>query len=364
MLRNLGLGLLILHGMIHLAGFVKAFQLAELKELNLAISKQVGLLWLLAFSLFVITAWLWASSRQSWWLAALVAVFLSQSLIILSWEGAKAGTVANFLVLLMIGFGFASWKFHNQYMKDVGSNLVAGANADFSPLTEEDLGPLPRAVQKYIRLSGAVGKQKVKNFRVVFKGKIRKDDTAPWMPFTSEQYNFLDNAGRYFFMKAEMKKLPVSGYHRYEEEKASMDIRLFSAFRVQYQTGPEMDKAETVTFFNDMCCMAPASLIDPRITWTEKDSHQVHARFQNGKLSIDADLYFNEKGELINFLSKDRYNVDEQKVLPWETPLKNYKDFSGISLATYADANYLYPDRKLTYGIFELEEIEYNIKPE
>ncbi|MBK8953410.1 MAG: hypothetical protein IPM85_15270 [Chitinophagaceae bacterium] len=59
-----------------------------------------------------------------------------------------------------------------------------------------------------------------------------------------------------------------------------MDIRLFSLFRVQYQHGPEMDTAETVTMLNDMCCMAPATLIDKRITWEQADSHKAKAIFQ------------------------------------------------------------------------------------
>jgi hypothetical protein len=80
------------------------------------------------------------------------------------------------------------------------------------------------------------------------------------MPFTSEQYNFMDASTRLFFMKAVMKGLPLSGFHSFTNGDAFMDIRLLSLFKVQYQSGKEMGIAETVTFFNDMCCMAPASL--------------------------------------------------------------------------------------------------------
>jgi hypothetical protein len=34
------------------------------------------------------------------------------------------------------------------------------------------------------------------------------------------------------------------------------------------QSGKIMDKAETVTLFNDMCLMAPATLIDKRIQFS------------------------------------------------------------------------------------------------
>src|SRR5690606_8752857 len=100
--------------------------------------------------------------------------------------------------------------------------------------------------KKYLRYTGAVGKSKVKNFKVEFSGEIRKNEQSEWMPFTSVQYNFLDAASRRFFMKATMKGLPVAGFHNFENGKAFMDIRLLSLFRVQYQEGAEMNIAETV----------------------------------------------------------------------------------------------------------------------
>lgn len=47
-----------------------------------------------------------------------------------------------------------------------------------------------------------------------------------------------------------------------------------------------MDKTETVTLFNDMCLMAPATLIDRRIQWQEIDRNSVKATFINYILSL------------------------------------------------------------------------------
>ena len=68
---------------------------------------------------------------------------------------------------------------------------------------------LPEPVKKYIRYAGSVGKPKVNNFRIEFVGKLRKNEQSEWMPFTSDQYNFMDTSTRLFFMKAVMKHLPV-----------------------------------------------------------------------------------------------------------------------------------------------------------
>ena len=123
-----------------------------------------------------------------------------------------------------------------------------------------------------------------------------------------------------------------------------------------------MDVAETVTFFNDMFCMAPATLIDKRIQWLEVDSNKVKAAFTNNGITIFAWLYFNDKGELINFISDDRYSADAGKKLPWSTPLKDYKEINGYKLAGYAETIYSYPKADLCYGTFSLTNIKYNSK--
>jgi hypothetical protein len=41
--------LLLLHGLIHLLGFSKAYQLAELKEFMKPVSRPAGILWLPAY---------------------------------------------------------------------------------------------------------------------------------------------------------------------------------------------------------------------------------------------------------------------------------------------------------------------------
>lgn len=106
--------------------------------------------------------------------------------------------------------------------------------------------------------------------------------------------------------------------------------------------------------------MAPATLIDKRIAWQAVDEHSVKATFTNNGISINAELFFNEVGELINFKSNDRYNADAGKKLPWATPLRNYKEINGYKLATQAETIYTYPDRDLCYGTFQVSSVKYN----
>jgi len=360
MLRLIILLLVTIHGLIHVMGFAKAFHYAEMKQLTMAISKPVGMVWLLAALLFIISAILFLLKKDAWVYVAIPAVIISQGVILLSWHDAKYGTIANIIILMAAIIGFATGNYYSTYQRDVKQGLLQKAYFQNSPLTEEDIQSLPEPVKKYLRYTRSIGKPKVNQFEIKFNGKIRKDEQSEWMPFTSEQNNFMETPTRLFFMNAVMKGLPVAGYHGYTNGDAFMDIRLFSLFKVQYQDGPEMDVAETVTFFNDMCCMAPATLIDKRISWQELGDNHVRATFTNNGISITAELFFNDIGELINFKSNDRYNADAGGKLPWATPLKNYRDINRYRLAGYAETIYTYPDRDLCYGTFEVVSIIYN----
>lgn len=99
MLRFAVASLAVLHGLIHLFGVVKAFELAPLAQLTAPISRPMGLLWLAAALLMVASAvMLFVAPRWFAWVAAM-AVMLSQVVIVASWNDARFGTVANVLLL-------------------------------------------------------------------------------------------------------------------------------------------------------------------------------------------------------------------------------------------------------------------------
>lgn len=355
----------ILHALIHLLGFVKAFEIADVTQLSQPVTKANGLLWLTVTIVLLASAIMLWTGKGLWWAPALIGAFLSQYLIITSWQDAKFGTIANVIILSAAIIGYGSWHFHRQYLRDVEQSMTQSRQDSSDILTEAGIAHLPHTVQKYLHWHGAVGKPVVRTFKVDFSGCIRSDAESAWMPFTSEQYNFIDAGTRLFFMKAKMKGLPVAGYHRFADGKATMDIRLFSLFKVQYQSGPEMDRSETVTFFNDMCCMAPATLIDERITWHELDSQTVDATFTQDGMTISARLFFDTTGRLIHFVSPDRYALNKDgtmQQLPWSTPLRDPQEFHGYQLSTYADAVYAYPEGDLVYGEFRVEDVWYGVR--
>lgn len=354
--------LVIVHGLIHLFGYVKAFGLSDVKQLTQTISKPFGVIWLLAFVFFVVAAVMFAFKNSWWWMFGFIAIVTSQVLIVFFWHDAKYGTIANVIILFVCIIGYGSWSYYGKYTNDVKTGLHQQDYFPNAELSETDIQQLPEPVKKYLRYTGSIGKPKVNNFRIEFTGRIRKDEQSEWMPFTCEQYNFMETPTRLFVMKAAMKGLPIGVYHCFKNGVAFMDIRLFSLFKVQYRDGAEMNLSETVTFFNDMCVLAPPTLIDNRIKWLEVGSDKVKASFTNNNITVSAWLYFNDKGELINFISDDRYAGDTGKQYPWATPLKDYDDIGGYKLMGNAETIYSYPDRDLVYGTFKLITIKYNCK--
>jgi hypothetical protein len=340
-------------------GFARAFAIGNAAEFTKELSRPIGLLWLFTGLLFIISAILMLVRKEGWPMFAFLAILVSQLLIFTVWNDAKYGTLANVVILIAAIIAFASERFESSYKKDVVS-VMESAPAMDERITEKDLEHLPSIVQKYLNYVGVVGKPKIQNVKIVFEGEMR-DKGKDWFKFTSEQYNFFDSPTRLFFMKAKVKGLPTSGYHKYTKEGATMKIKLVSLFPVVNIDTPELFPTETVTFFNDLCLFAPAVLIDDRITWETLNNTSVKATFTTNNRSIAAILYFNETGQLVNFVSNDRYSVSEMKAFPFSTPAKDYQNINGYMLPTYGEAVWNYLEGEFTYGKFNVKSVEYNV---
>ena len=264
------------------------------------------------------------------------------------------------VILIQINF-----KMKKTYKKAVLEALDRTRTIKNETLTEVDIQHLPAIVQKYLIYSGSIGKEKVTNFRAAFTGGIRSRSSEEFMPLKSVQYNFTDKPTRLFYIVAKKKGIPAKGIHLYKDQTAIMLVKIFGLFTVVDAKGKEMNQGETVTLFNDMCFMAPGSLIDRNIKWSEVDNVTVDAKFTNGNITISATLFFNEEGEIVNFLSNDRFETTDGKTYknyPWLTPVTGYTNVNGYRLPSSAKLIYKHPDEDLCYGEFKLISIEYNCK--
>ena len=227
-------------------------------------------------------------------------------------------------------------------------------------ITKTDLETLPAPVANYIEYCGWIGKEIPRNFFLEFGGMFSLKE-GKYIKIKSEQYNWLDQPSRIFHIHNWM----FAGRHRYDERGAFMLIKLLGRFKIVDASGPVMDQSELVTYLNDMCIIAPGALIDAPVKWETIDDYIVKATISQFGHSISAKIFFNEKWELVNFISYDRYASPDGKkteLVPWSTPMKNYKEINGIKAPSYGEAIWHYPNRDFTYAKFDVKDIRWNVR--
>jgi len=358
--------LLAAHGVIHLLGFARAFGVVDLPQLA-PISPFLGGLWFTAACLFLVAAAALFVWPRGWWAIGAAAVIVSTLVIVLAWPDAKFGMLVNSLILAGVAVGFllhGPLSLRAEFDGDVDRALEHAAST--APITDADLEHLPDPVQRYLRTSGVVGRPRVRSVHVVMHGRIRSGPEARWLPLTAEQYNFVDPAARLFYLKGSMFTVPVQGYHRYVGPSATMRVEAAGLVRLVDVSGHEMNQSETVTLFNDMCVMAPATLVDPSIVWEPVDARTARATFTNGGQTIHAELWFNNTGELSNFWSDDRYQTSSDgatiKRVRWSTPLHAYRSFDGVRLASGGEGRWHETGGEYAYLQLTLDEVHYNVR--
>ena len=65
-----------------------------------------------------------------------------------------------------------------------------------------------------------------------------------------------------------------------------MVIKIIDLIKVADNRGPDMDQAETVTYFNDLCIFAPSALLEADMVWEEVDENSVKGTFTNEGISV------------------------------------------------------------------------------
>jgi hypothetical protein len=359
--------LLSVHGLIHVMDFAKAFGYAELPQLTQPVSREMGILWLAAGLLVVATAGAMVVSPRVVWMIGGVALIASQLAILSAWSDAKAGTILNVVLLLTVVHGWFNYgpqSFRVQFERDISSGLARPLQAGV--VTEVDLAPLPEPVRHYLSATGVVGRPRVLNYRVHFRGRIRSGPESRWMPFEAEQQRFADEPARLFLMHARMFGLPVEVFHRRTGGHATMQVKIMGALPMVDARGEVMDRSEAVTLFNDMCLLAPGTLLDPRIAWEPVDARTARAHFTDGAQTISATLLFGGDGLLTNFISDDRSRSSPDGKtftrLRFSTPARDYRDFGAARLASYGEARWTLLEGEFTYGEFEILSVTYNVR--
>lgn len=105
-MREIIITILLIHGIIHLVGFAKAFHVDGIDQFDEEISKLFGIAWLLTSLILVSSAILLLVNNSFWVTFSIIGIVLSQILIIRYWIDAKTGMLVNLILLVAMLINF------------------------------------------------------------------------------------------------------------------------------------------------------------------------------------------------------------------------------------------------------------------
>lgn len=354
--------ILIIHGLIHLMGFMKAFGFSGFSQLTEDISKPIGVLWLASALLFLTSAIFLIANKEWWWMPAILATVTSQILIFLTWQDAKFGTIANIIILLAAIIAVAVWNFNVKTQKEINLLLSERESQDESIITEQMLDPVPSQVQTWLRNVGVVGKENIHTVYLKQKGIMKlKPDQKKWSKAEAEQYITTEQPA--FLWKVDMGMLPlvnVSGRDLFKEGKGHMIMKVASLIPVaKVEDNNKVNESSLQRYLLELPWY-PTAALSSYITWETIDEYTVKASMTYQGVSGSANFHFNQDGQLEQ-ISAFRYkdsNSDERIECIGE--IKGSKVIDGIKLPTKINITWMLEEGGFTWYKLEIYDVEFN----
>jgi len=230
-------------------------------------------------------------------------------------------------------------------------------------VTEADLTLLPKPVQHYLRYAQVIGKPKVRCVKVRQTGFMRTTPAQRWMPVEAIQYTTLAGSiSRTWYAQIKMGPFAfINGYDSYDNGAGHMLIRLLSMFSVVDIHGPEVDMSALIIFINDMV-MWPTAFLSEYIQWEPIDEMSARARVNLHNKQFSAVLYFNDLGEMVDFITEDRFRTVGKgfERCKWSTPLRRYREVNGLRIPSEGDAIWHLPEGEFSYIQANIGEVRYD----
>lgn len=370
MLRFIFSFIVFIHGFIHLLGFLNGWKLAEIKEftgktlfpLTAGLSKAAGALWLSACLLFAVSAFSFLMKHDWWWITAAIAIVISQVLIVIFWQDAKFGTIANIIILIMTIVGYGTWSFNNMVSRELPS-LLPGSQVSAETVTEEKLSALPPVVEKWMRRSNVVGKSLIQTVFLKQTGQMRTSPEGSWMPFSAEQFFRVDKPG--FLWKVDVNANPfmfMAGRDKYENGSGHMMIKVMSLVPVVDVKGKEIDQGTMLRFLAEATWF-PTFALSSYIKWEQLNSLSARATMNYRGVEASGIYKFNSEGDLTGFEAMRYYYRNEGSTLEkWVITIDpdGYKEFQGIRVAAKSSVTWKLKEGDYKWLNVEVTEMEYN----
>lgn len=354
--------LVSVHGLIHVLGFVKAFGFKEIKELTLPISRPMGVLWLLGATLFVVYGALYLASHKYSWAFGLLAVLISQTLVVVFWSDARWGTLPNVVVLLTAITAFGQYNFNKQVHYEATNVIRQNLPTPEAVLTAADIKNVPEPVKKWLQNSGAVGRPYSRVGRVVQKAQMQlKPEQEKWMPATAIQYTGIDTPAFVWSVALQWNSfLTMLGRDTFKDGKGHMYITMNTLIKVADEKGARLNESTMQRYLGEMAWF-PSLALSPYISWEQVNDTTATATMNYKGTTASGTFYFSPQGDF-NAFSAQRYkdpSTDAQKH-EWVLDVKGYTTFQGIKVPSKMTATWKLDTGDWTWLELEIVDIRYN----
>lgn len=354
--------ILITHGVIHLLGYIKAFFETDISKQLVGVSKPIGYVWLVTFIMFMVVAVQFLMDKK-WFYLALIAVLVSQILIILAWQDAKFGTVVNIIILIVCIFGFSTYKF-STIVESESQHILQNIKAEKIPIiSENDVLHLPQIVQKWMLNSGAMGNPKAQTARLKQVGTMRTKPKSKWMPFEAIQYFNTENPS--FIWQTKVWAIPLIimlGRDKLKDGKGEMLIKLAGLVPVvNASDNPKVNSGTLLRYLAELCWF-PSATLNEYIIWETLDANSAKATFTYKNQSVSGIFLFNDNGDFIAF-EADRYygSNKEAQLEKWQITAEEYKIFQGMKIPAQCKVIWKLKDGDFNWLNLEIVSIDYNV---
>jgi hypothetical protein len=358
--------LFVVHGALHLLGFLKAWGLAALPQMNgrtiillgAPATRVVGTLWLLAAAVLLIAAALHIAARESWWIAGAVGLLLSQALIILAWPDAKFGTVANVFILIAVLSAGATARFDRKVAEERATLLADVVTMPGAAVDAEALVDLPAPVRRWLSHAGVVGRLRSSRVRLAQSGELRTTPDGPWMSITAEQDFSVEPPGFVWQVRTTMLRvLPIVGRDRYHRGVGSMLITAAGLYPFVDASGPQIDLGARLRFLGEIVWF-PSAALSPRIRWSPIDDDTARATLVDGDEAVSAEFRFDAVGRFIALEAERAYGDEVGGRQRWIVTASEWRRHSNIEIPTRGEVLWRLPAGDFTYFRWQVDDLQ------
>ena len=359
---------LALHAIIHVIGFFADGNFITSDKLTSKLhvifaegtSKLIGTLWLIACVLLLLATIAYYMQKPWFWIPASTGLILSQTLIIIYWQGAKWGTIVNIGILILIILSIASLRFQKLASTET-ANLVNAASDDRYEISEDMVTGLPTIVQRWLRNAHVIGSYMPSSVYVRQHGSMRTSVDGGWLPFDAEQTFTIDPPGFVWTANIHTKfMVDIVGRDKFENGKGNMLIKAASLIPIANSSGKEIDQGTMIRYLAEIAWFPQAALSD-YLDWKEIDAHHARVVMNYGDVTASGTYTFNDNGLPIGF-EAERYGDFNGKFSKetWSVKTTGFAYFDGLPIGNSSEVTWKLKEGDFTWLKLTLDEVAYD----